>query len=178
MLKFFEEARGMPGGHSYAGYIENVSRDFFAGLSEEQRQAVLINGAKWPTSALSVLARLPSPSKRHALRHSRSLDRQVKRLDTDAARKLRIGIAAVLGQSRDPDSMEYLRNLYENEPDRRVILAMALSQQPDGDNWPILVRLAVDRGRNSASQEILAKLARVDRHRRIRKFFGKRSFAA
>ena len=41
MLKFFEEARTMPGGHSFAGYIENVSRDFFAGLNEEQRRAVL-----------------------------------------------------------------------------------------------------------------------------------------
>ncbi len=59
MLKFLEEARTQPGGHSYLGYIENVSRDFFAGLSEPERQVVLAGGARWPTSALSVLAGSP-----------------------------------------------------------------------------------------------------------------------
>ena len=161
MLKFFEEARAMPGGHSFAGYIENVSRDFFAGLNEEQRQAVLAGGVKWPTSALSVLARLPDHPSAETLREIIKLDREVKRLDSDAARKLRIGIAAVLGGSRDPDAMTYLREVYENEPDRRVMLAMALAQQPDGENWPLLVRsLAIVEG--SAAQEILLKLTQVD----------------
>ncbi len=161
MLKFFEEARGMPGGHSFAGYIENVSRDFFAGLNEEQRQAVLAGGAKWPTSALSVLARLPDRPTTETLLEIVKLDRDVRRVDSDAARKLRIGIAAVLGGSRDPGAMTYLREVYENEPDRRVMLAMALAQQPDGDNWPLLIR-SLSFVEGAAAQEILLKLARVD----------------
>ncbi len=161
MLKFFEEARSMPGGHSYAGYIENVSRDFFAGLNEEQRQAVLEGGVKWPTSALSVLARLPAHPSEETLQEIVKLDRDVRRVDSDAARKLRIGIAAVLGGSRDPGAMTYLREVYENEPDRRVMLAMALAQEPGGDNWPLLIRsLSIVEG--SAAQEILIKLAQVD----------------
>jgi putative heme-binding domain-containing protein len=162
MLKFFEEARTMPGGHSYAGYIENVSRDFFAGLNEEQRHAVLSGGVKWPTSALSVLARLPERPSPETLLEIVKLDREVRRLDSDAARKLRIGIAAVLGGSRDEGAMTYLREVYENEPDRRVMLAMALAQKPDGDNWPYLIRsLSIVEG--AAAQEILVKLAQVDR---------------
>jgi putative heme-binding domain-containing protein len=161
MLKFFEEARTMPGGHSFAGYIENVSRDFFAGLNDEQRQAVLAEGAKWPTSALSVLARLPDHPSPATLAEIQDLDRQVKRVDSEASRRLRIGIAAVLGNSRDPEAMAYLREVYESEPDRRVMLAMALAQQPEADNWPLLVRsLPIVEG--AAAQEILIKLGQVD----------------
>ena len=59
LLKFYESVRSLPGGHSYEGYVDNVSRDFFAKLTDDERRLVLIDGAKWPYSALSVLARLP-----------------------------------------------------------------------------------------------------------------------
>ena len=58
--------------------------------------------------------------------------------------------------------MAYLRGLYDVEPDRRVTLAMGLSQQPDGENWPYLVRaLPIIEG--AAAQEVLVRLAHVDR---------------
>ena len=39
------------------------------------------------------------------------------------------------------------------------MMAMALAQQPDGENWPLLVRsLAIVEG--AAAQEILLKLTR------------------
>ncbi len=102
MLQFFEEARGMPGGHSFAGYIENVSRDFFAGLNEEQRKAVLAGGAKWPTSALSVLARLPEHPSSETLLEIVNLDRQVKRVDSDACPKIADRHRGRLGQQPRP----------------------------------------------------------------------------
>ena len=86
----------------------------------------------------------------------------MKRVDGEPARKLRLGITAVLGASRDPLAMAYLRETFDNEPDRRVPIAMALAQQPDGENWPLLVRsLSIVEG--MAAQEILLKLAEVDR---------------
>ena len=39
LLKFYETARALTGGHSYEGYIDNVSRDFFAGLTDDERRA-------------------------------------------------------------------------------------------------------------------------------------------
>jgi putative membrane-bound dehydrogenase-like protein len=162
MLKFLEEARTLPGGHSYAGYIENVSRDFFANLTEPERQVVLAGGAKWPSSALSVLAGLPDTLSLETLTELQKLDRQLKRVDGEPARKLRLGITAVLGASRDPLAMAYLRETFDNEPDRRVPIAMALAQQPDGENWPRLVR-SLGFVEGMAAQEILLKLAEVDR---------------
>ena len=161
MLKAYEDARAIQGGHSFAGYIENMSRDFFATFDDEARKLVLADGVKWPTSALSVLAKLPENPSPEVLTQIEKLDRQVKKLDTDAAKRLRIGICAVLGASGDPKAMAYLRELYENEPDRRVSIAMGLSQNPDGENWPYLVRsLAIVEG--SAAQEVLTRLAQVD----------------
>jgi len=161
MLQAYEEAREVQGGHSFAGYIENVSRDFFANLTEEERQIVLADGVKWPTSALSVLAKMPDQPSPETLAQIQKLDRQVKKLDTEAAKRLRIGICAVLGGSQNDDAMAYLRELYEAEPDRRVTIAMSLAQKPEGENWPLLVRsLSIVEG--SAAQEVLMRLAQVD----------------
>jgi putative membrane-bound dehydrogenase-like protein len=162
ILKAYEEARTIQGGHSFAGYIENVSRDFFATFDEDERRLVLADGVKWPTSALSVLAKLPDHPSAETLAEIEKLDRQVRKLDSEAAKRLRIGICAVLGASGDPRAAEYLRELFENEPDRRVPIAMGLAQQPDGENWPYLVRaLAIVEG--SAAQEVLTRLAQVER---------------
>jgi putative heme-binding domain-containing protein len=162
MLKAYEDARVLEGGHSFAGYIENVSRDFFATFDDDERRMVLADGAKWPSSALSVLAKLPQHPSVETLAAIERLDRKVKKLDTEAAKRLRIGICAVLGASQDPQAMAYLREAYEAEPDRRVHIAIGLAQKPDGDNWPYLVRsLPIVEG--AAAQEVLARLAQVDR---------------
>ena len=161
LLRFYEDARAQAGGHSFAGYIENVSRDFFAEFTDEDRKPVLAGGAKWPGSALSMLAKLPEHPSEETLRQVIALDRDVKRVDSDSARKLRIGIVAVLGASKDPEAMAYLRELFEAEPERRVVIAMGLAQDPQGKNWPLLVRsLSIVEG--SAAQEVIAKLALVD----------------
>ncbi len=162
VLKAYEDARTIQGGHSFAGYIENVSREFFAGFSEEERGLVLADGVKWPTSALSVLAKLPDHPSAETLALVRKLDRQVTKLDSEAAKRLRIGICAVLGASGEPQAAEYLRELFESEPDRRVPIAMGLAQQPDGENWQYLIRsLPIVEG--AAAQEVLTRLAQVDR---------------
>jgi putative heme-binding domain-containing protein len=161
VLKAYEEARAVQGGHSFAGYVENVSRDFFATFDETERQLVLADGVKWPTSALSVLAKLPEHPSDETLAQIQQLDRQLRKLDGEAAKRLRIGICAVLGASGDPQAMGYLRELFESEPDRRVSIAMGLAQQPNGKNWAYLVRaLSIVEG--AAAQEVLMRLAQVD----------------
>ena len=140
LLKFYETARALPGGHSFTGYVENVSRDFFAGLTEPERAQVLAEGAKWPSSALSVLAKLPDDPGAETLAQLQSLDHELEGQKSEAVRKLRIGIVAVLGHSGNADAAVYLREVFEKEPDRRGYIAMSLADHPDGENWPILVR--------------------------------------
>jgi putative heme-binding domain-containing protein len=162
VLMAYEDARAIEGGKSFAGYVEHAAREFFATFNEEECQTVLAEGSKWPTSALSVLAKLPAHPTEETLQQIQNLDRQVRKLDTEAAKRLRVGICAVLGASGHPDAMAYLREIYEEEPDRRVTIAMGLAQQPSGENWAYLVRsLPIVEG--SAAQEVLTKLAQVDR---------------
>ncbi|HZZ74243.1 MAG TPA: HEAT repeat domain-containing protein [Pirellulales bacterium] len=162
VLKFYEQARSVPGGHSLNGYIENISRDFFASLTEDERMQVLASGAKWPSSALSVLARIPAQPGAEVLAQLQHLDEELLHNDSDAAKKLGIGIVAVLARSGDEKAMAYLREVYEHQPERRLYIAMALAQHPEGENWNLLVRsLPILEG--AFAQEVLIKLAKVDR---------------
>jgi putative heme-binding domain-containing protein len=42
--------------------------------------------------------------------------------------------------AKDEASSAYLRGLWRTEPERRAVVAMALAQKPEGDNWDYLVR--------------------------------------
>ncbi|MDX1962124.1 MAG: HEAT repeat domain-containing protein [Pirellulales bacterium] len=160
LLAYLEYARTLEGGHSYAGYIENVSRDFFLNLTAAERTMLLRDGTKWPASALSVLAKLPPQPTPETIEQIIALDRRLPSVTGEAAKKLAVGIVAVLGRSGDAVSQEYLREVYQRDPGRRGYIAMALAQQPAGKNWPILVQsLTVVDG--IFAQEVLAKLATV-----------------
>ena len=162
MLRYLEQVRGIEGGHSLAGYIEYFARDFFANLTLEERKELIAAGENYPTSALSVLAKLPENPGPEVLREIRELDKRLDGKTGEPAARLRVGIVAVLGRSGEDESLAYLRGLYIQHPERRAPVAMSLTQHPDGDDWPILVDSlrTVD---GDAAREILAALARVDR---------------
>ncbi|QEG37610.1 DUF7133 domain-containing protein [Bythopirellula goksoeyrii] len=162
LMKFFEEIRGEEGGYSVSAYVENFSRDFFTKFSLAERQQVLAAGEKWPTSSLSVLAKLPAELPADLLAELRALDAKVQPLcaESDAFRRLRVGIFAVLGRSTDPQSAAYLREVYSTTPEDRPTVAMSLTQHPEGENWAYLVdALRTVDGR--VAQEILRSLGTV-----------------
>jgi putative heme-binding domain-containing protein len=161
MLGFFEQARDIEGGYSLSRYIENVARDFVANFTDDERAAVLRHAQHWPAAALGVLMKLPENPGPEMLAHLREIDGQLAGNDKEAAQRLRIGIAAVLARSKDEQAMAYLRSCFENEPERRPILAMGLAQSPEGENWPLLIRaLPVLDGPSAV--EVLQNLLRVE----------------
>ncbi len=162
MLRYLEQVRGIEGGHSLAGYIEYFARDFFASLTLEERKELIATGENYPTSALSVLAKLPENPGPEVLKAIRDLDKRLDKKTGEPTARLRVGIVAVLGRSNEKESIEYLRNLYINQPERRAPVAMSLTQHPEGDAWLILVDSlrTVD---GEAAREILGALAQVDR---------------
>jgi putative heme-binding domain-containing protein len=162
MLRYLETVRGIEGGHSLRGYIEFFARDFFAKLTLEERAQVIAAGENYPTSALSVLAGLPENPGATTLAAIRALDARIAGKPGEPMARLRVGIAAVLGRSGEAESLKYLRDVYQREPERRAPVAMSLTQHPDGDNWPILVDSlrTVD---GEAAREVVSALARVGR---------------
>lgn len=161
LLKFYEMARTAPGGYSYALYLTNFTRDYVDKLDDDERTEVLNQALKMPTAALQVLSKLPEDPGHDVVEYLIQLDRRLKALDTEAAKQLQIGIVAVIGGSRDPEGMAYLRELFETQPERRPMVAMGLAQEPGGENWPLLVRsLAIVDG--LGIQEVLSNLAKVN----------------
>lgn len=161
LLRYYEYARDLPGGHSFKRYMDNFNKDFVGQMSEEEQRNVLRLGRDVPTAALAVLARLPEEISTSTIEQLAELDRQITGEPTEAAKLLQTGIVAVLGASRDPVGMDYLRHVFETQPDRRQEVAMGLAQEPEGENWPLLIR-ALPIVEGGAAAEVLIQLARAD----------------
>jgi putative heme-binding domain-containing protein len=162
MLRYYEQARGIAGGHSLSGYIEGFARDFFKNLTLVERQQVLAAGESFPSSALSVLATLPENPGAEVLGEIRKLDQRLEGLPGEPVARLRVGVAAVLGRSGEAQSLAYLRNVYLRDPQRRAPVAMSLTQHPDGENWAVLVD-SLRTMEGEPAKEVLAALAKVSR---------------
>ena len=104
---------------------------------------MLTDGSKWPNSAFAVLAKLPPELDPDTLMQVIALDRRMPKVETESQRKLSIGVIAVLARASHPQAQSYLREVFENDASRRGYAAMALAQQPDGENWPVLVSASV-----------------------------------
>ena len=165
MLRYFEAIRGAEGGHSVNGYIENFARDFFTKLTLKERRQVIAAGENFPTSALSILAKLPAKPGPEVYAEMRALDERLDGHEGEAFARLRVGLTAVLGASGETESLAYLREVYANNPDRRSPVAMSLTQYPGGENWGVLVDSlrTID---GIATPEVLAALARVRQRRK------------
>ena len=78
----------------------------------------------------------------------------------DNFRRLRVGILAVLGRSRDELSHGHLRKIYREEPEMRAPVAMALSQYPHGENWKYLID-SLKTVEGTVAREILVSLTKA-----------------
>jgi putative heme-binding domain-containing protein len=140
LLAFYEEANKRKGGGSYARYIINATRDFCTTLSEEESRLVLAQGQRWPNAALGALYKLDKQLDRETFDLLVSLDEKLAGMEGDSIQRLQVGIIAVLARSGDPDSMAYLRKIWDQSPERRQAAALGLAQQPEGENWFYLVK--------------------------------------
>lgn len=161
VLRFYETARTWPGGNSIGRYLDNVSGDFLAGASPEELREVLARGAELPNGALFALMGLAESTTPEDLRVLQALDGEIAGSTAPGAARLATGIVAILGHSRDPAAMAYLRAEFETHPERRSDLAMGLAQSPGGDNWPVLIR-ALPILEGDAAGEVITQLMQAD----------------
>lgn len=160
LLKFYESSQQEKGGGSYQLYVANFARDFARGLTDDEVRLVLAKGAQWPNAALGVLYKLPKELDEELLLFLKELDRQVATQNDPLTERLKVGIVAVLARSGDRESMTYLREIWQRDPERRATVALGLSQVPDGDNWKLLLKslpLLEDR----IAREVLGRLRTV-----------------
>ncbi|MDB4621959.1 HEAT repeat domain-containing protein, partial [Rubripirellula sp.] len=142
ILKYYENAANEAKSNALSMYLMNATRDFAKSLSDQDIIAILEQGAVWRNAALAAIYRLPRPIDASTAEVLRKLDRELiaNPKPGDIERRLRTGIVAMFATAKDEESSAYLRGLWRTEPERRALVAMALAQKPDGDNWDYLVR--------------------------------------
>jgi putative heme-binding domain-containing protein len=142
LLKYYENAANTAASNDLSMYLMSVTRDFGRSFSDEDVKAILDQGVVWRNAALAAIYKLPRPIDDETAEMLRRLDRRLVEQPHpgDVERRLRTGIIAMLATATDDTSDAYLRGLWRGEPERRAIVAMALAQKPDGENWDYLVR--------------------------------------
>jgi putative heme-binding domain-containing protein len=166
LLRFYELANQRRAGGSYARYVLNVTRDVCRQLSEEESRLVLTQGEQWPNAALGALYQLPAqldaPLRETLIALDRRISEATQGAATDALQRLQVGLIAVLARSGDEASLAYLREVWDQWPERRQTVALGLAQHPDGENWDYLVR-SLPILEPAAGREVCARLTYVDR---------------
>ncbi|MCO8121362.1 c-type cytochrome [Stieleria sp. TO1_6] len=163
ILKFFEKAANRSTAGSLPMYMTNVTRDFASTLSVDDLHAILEQGHVWQNAALAAIYKIERPIDAKTTTTLLNLDRRIRDQTEvrDVQRRLRTGIIALLASSEEPEAGDYLRELWRDEPQRRAVLAMALSVHPEGENWDYLVR-SLNIVDADAGEEVVRALIKVD----------------
>ena len=171
IIECLETARDAEGaGGSYEMYLQQAVSDVSATLSTEQWSTVMQNGARWPNAVLAVFHKLPEKLDPSTVEQVIELDRSLQANQDAASNQLRLGIVALLARSGGAESMDYLRQLWQTEEERRNDIVIGLAQQPEGENWAYLVS-SLTQLDDLTGREVVEKLAGIPRRPRDPKFF-------
>jgi putative heme-binding domain-containing protein len=160
ILEFFERVKQWPGGAAYAACVAQASEEFIEPMTHDELRLALGHGDRWPRAAFALLYQMPEQLDAEMLQALKQLDGKILDSIAPDVYRLKVGIAAVLARSGDEASMQYLRDLWDRDPERRLAIAMGLAQQPNEQNWHYLIRSlpVLDGG---AAKEVLVNLRSI-----------------
>ncbi len=162
LLDFMAKAHEDEGGISYALYIGNATRDIARSLSLRESIQVIQRGAEWPDAALGALYKLPKQLDDDTRAALEKMDETIDSRDDISSKQLMVGIVAVLARDGRESSMDYLRKIWDRNPERREPVAMGLAQDPAGKNWEYLVK-SLPILEPGTARAVIRKLNTVDR---------------
>lgn len=161
VLDFFETAQQRQGGESYSRYVMHVTRDFAKNLTLDEARLILADGARWPNASIAALYKLPKEVDAETLKLLKRLDRDLADVPTATANRVKVGIVAVLARDGGKESLEMLRSIWDQDPERRQAVAMGLSRFPSEENWSYLLR-SLPVLESPVAREVLVKLRDVN----------------
>ncbi len=165
IIKTLEELKNSADPEMDLAYIRRGIRELTSTINPDQISTILDHGDEWTDAALATLFLMPKQLDDATLTKIMAIDSSIKDQDGESAANLRTGIIAILAQNGDVESMEYLRDMWLNEPQRRSEISLGLAQNPGGENWGYLVSSLKDLD-DSTGNEVLGKLASVRRRPR------------
>jgi hypothetical protein len=131
---------------------------------------VLQNGSRWPNAVLAAFYKMPEQLDQSTVQQVIQLDQDIKSNEDDVSKQLRLGVIAMLARSQGPTAMEYLRQLWQSEENRRNDIVIGLAQQPEGENWPYLVA-SIPVLDDTTGREVVQKLSKIPRRPREAQHF-------
>ena len=150
-------------GGSYKIYLRTAVKQLSGTIGSTDVKYVFENGERWPTAVVAAFYKLPKQPDKETIQLIIDMDRRMKDSSQDAGiDQVRLGVIAVLAQSGDKASMDYLRQIWQEEESRRTDISIGLAQQPEGANWAYLVS-SIPVLDDLTGMEVLDKLATVSR---------------
>ena len=162
-------------GGSYAQYVKNAIAQVAGTVAGNDIQTVLANGHRWPKTVLSAFYKLPEKLDTKTVSSIIEMDKRMVKKASDsepdyATTQVRLGTIALLARDGSEPGMEYLRELWQQEPQRRSHIIVGLAQQPAGKNWAYLVGSLPELD-DLTSAEVLQKLTTVSQRPREAKYY-------
>jgi putative heme-binding domain-containing protein len=165
LIAYLEQAFARPGGGSYKVYLARAIRDVAATITTDQVVEILDNAERMPNAVISAFYKMPRELDAQYIERIKQVDQRAKQSQSEQANQIRLGVIAVLAQSGNAEAMNYLRQLWQEEPERRGDISIGLAQEPADENWAYLVSSlpVLD---DLTATEVLEKLASVPRRPR------------
>ena len=149
-------------GSNYHKYLEQAIGRISPTVAGSDIHTVLANGHRWPETVLTAFYKLPEQLDQKTVDAVIAMDQRIVAAGSDniSAEQVRLGVIAILARDGSDVGMNYLRDLWKQEPDRRSDIVIGLSQQPQGENWAYLVGSLPELD-DLTSIDVLHKLAAV-----------------
>ena len=163
ILNVLETSRSaMQTGSNYDKYLEQAIGRISSTVAGSDIQTVLANGDRWPEAVLTAFFKMPEQLDQKTVEAVIAMDhRMFAQGSTDVQiEQVRLGVIAILARDGSDAGMKYLRQLWQQEPNRRSDIVIGLSQRPQGENWAYLVGSLPELD-DLTSADVLHKLASV-----------------
>jgi len=118
------ELKGYPGIQAPATQMAVATEKPAFDPSNSSLQDIIAGGDKWPEAVVASFHKMPNPLTDELAASLRTLDQKLIGREDQGAKRVRLGIIAMLAQHGSESSFAWLRQSYDNEPDRRADLAI------------------------------------------------------
>ena len=161
IFRVLEDAQQRKPGAGLARYLIAAARKFAPQMLREEIQRVLGESERWPNVALGILYNMPPQLNAEDLAQVRQAGRTAAGPPRTVGRTAEVRPDRRAARSGDPAALGYLRQIWEDDPERRMAAALGLAQVPSEENWDYLIRsLPILEG--AAAREVLGRLRSVN----------------
>ena len=128
-------------GGNYDKYVQQAIKKIAVTVAGSDIPTVLANGHRWPKTVLAAFYKMPEKLDSKTIDAVIKMDQRIVELGSSdvVTGQVRLGVVAILARDGSEAGMQYLRELWKQEPNRRSDIVIGLSQQPAGENWAYLV---------------------------------------